>query len=63
LVWAFALRRSWRDERERHERLSAKAQTKLDHLAEESKVSDPAVLAVKRTVIEAALARSRARKS
>jgi electron transport complex protein RnfB len=61
--YAFHHLRFERDERERHERLSAKAQTKLDNLAEESKISDPAVLAVKRTVIEAALARSRARKS
>ncbi|HEY2928057.1 electron transport complex subunit RsxB [Piscinibacter sp.] len=51
-----------RDERERHERLSAKAQA-IDPLAEETKISDPDELAVKRSVIEAALARSRERKA
>ena len=60
--YAFHRFRFERDERERHERLSAKAQA-IDHLAEESKISDPEVLAVKRSVIEAALARSRARKA
>ena len=61
--YAFHRFRFERDERERHERLSAKAQAKLDDLAEESKISDPDELAVKRSVIEAALARSRERKA
>jgi electron transport complex protein RnfB len=51
-----------RDRREHDERLAAKAQRKLDHLAEESRLTDPAQLAAKRAVIEAALARARERK-
>lgn len=51
--------------REKHEhevRLEAKAREKLADLAAHSKISDEAVLDKKRSVIEAALARSRARR-
>lgn len=44
------------------ERLLAKGEHKLAHLAEESKLTDPAVLERKRATIEAALARARARR-
>ena len=51
-----------RDKREHDERLEAKAQHKLTHLEEESKLTDPAQLDRKRAVIEAALARARAKR-
>ncbi len=41
---------------------AAKAQEKLAHLAEHSQLTDPAVLERKRSIIEAALARAKARK-
>lgn len=44
------------------QRLQAKAQAKLADLAGHSKLTDPAQLAAKRAVIEAALARARSRK-
>lgn len=44
-------------------RLQAKAERKLANLAEESRLTDPAQLDDKRSVIEAALARARARRS
>jgi electron transport complex protein RnfB len=53
----------WRDERDRHEedeRLAAKASAKLADLQAHSAITDPEVLARKRAVIEAALARARA---
>jgi electron transport complex protein RnfB len=43
-------------------RLQAKAEHKLAHLAEESRLTDPVALDNKRAVIEAALARARARR-
>ena len=49
-----------RDEIEQRERHEAKALHKLEHLAEQSKHTDPATLDRKRALIEAALARSRA---
>jgi electron transport complex protein RnfB len=55
----------WRVERERREndeRLAAKAQAKLADLEQHSKLTDPDALAKKRAVIEAALARARARR-
>jgi electron transport complex protein RnfB len=58
-------RRALRLERERDEndeRLAAKARHKLEHLAEESRLTDAAQLAAKRAVIEAALERARARR-
>ncbi len=54
--------RTARDKIEHDERLAAKAQYKLDHLAEVSKLTDPAALDAKRAVIEAALARARAKR-
>jgi electron transport complex protein RnfB len=51
--------------REKHEqsaRLEAKAELKLKDLAAHSKLTDPAALDQKRAVIEAALARARARR-
>jgi electron transport complex protein RnfB len=44
-------------------RLQAKAERKLANLAEESRLTEPAQLDDKRSVIEAALARARARRS
>jgi electron transport complex protein RnfB len=55
----------WRVERERREndeRLAAKAARKLAHLEQESLHTDPEMLAKKRAVIEAAMARARARR-
>jgi electron transport complex protein RnfB len=47
---------------EQEARLEAKAAHKLEHLAELTKVSDEAELARKRAVVEAAMARARARR-
>lgn len=47
---------------EHDERLQAKAEHKLAHLPEVSKLTEPAELDAKRAVIEAALARARARR-
>ncbi|HEX5371276.1 MAG TPA: electron transport complex subunit RsxB [Aquabacterium sp.] len=47
---------------EHEERLRAKAEYKLAHLAELTKISDESDLARKRAVVEAALARARARR-
>jgi len=52
-----------RDKQENDARLQAKAEHKLAHLAEISKLSDPAELDKKRGVIEAALARARAKRA
>jgi electron transport complex protein RnfB len=52
-----------RDEAERRERLAAKADPKLAHLASESTLTDPTALERKRAVVEAALARARARRA
>ena len=60
--YAFRTQRRARDRREHDERLAAKARHKLEHLAEESRLTDPAALAGKRAVIEAALARAKARR-
>lgn len=51
-----------RAEQEQAERLRAKAAHKLAHLAELTKISDEGELARKRAVVEAALARARARR-
>jgi electron transport complex protein RnfB len=61
--YAFHQSRIARELQENEERLAAKAQAKLANLAEESRLTDPAALDRKRSVIEAALARARARKS
>ncbi len=51
-----------REQRENDERLAAKAQAKLADLAAHSRLTDPAALAAKRAVVEAALQRARARR-
>jgi len=61
--YAFHQFRVERDQREHDERLAAKAEAKLDDLAANSKITDEQALEGKRAVIEAALARSRARKA
>jgi Na+-translocating ferredoxin:NAD+ oxidoreductase subunit B len=58
----FHRRRLARAARENDERLAAKAPAKLADLAASSQVTDPAALERKRAVIEAALARARARR-
>jgi electron transport complex protein RnfB len=55
--------RGERDQRENDERLAARAEAKLADLAGHSTISDPAALAAKRAVIEAARQRARARRS
>jgi len=60
--YAWHQERTAREQFEHDERLAAKAQYKLDHLAEVSKLTDPAALDAKRAVIEAALARARAKR-
>jgi electron transport complex protein RnfB len=52
-----------RDAREHDERLAAKAQAALADLPAHSKLTEPAELDKKRSVIEAALARSRERRA
>ena len=51
-----------RAERDQAARLEAKAQHKLEHLQEQSLHTDPVVLDKKRAIIEAALAKARARR-
>jgi len=55
-------RRVIRQQQEDELQLEAKAQHKLDHLEEASKLTDPQQLDRKRAVIEAALARARAKR-
>jgi Na+-translocating ferredoxin:NAD+ oxidoreductase subunit B len=50
-----------REEQEQQERLLAKAEHKASNIAEHSQHTDPAILTQKRAVIEAALARARAK--
>jgi electron transport complex protein RnfB len=59
--YAFHAMRAERDKRENDERLAAKAQAKLDDFSAASTLTDPDELARKRAVVEAALARARAR--
>ena len=54
--------RTQRAKAENDDRLQAKAEHKLAHLPEVSKLTDPVQLDAKRAVIEAALARARARR-
>ena len=54
--------RTQRAKAENDERLQAKAEHKLAHLPEVSRLTDPVQLDAKRAVIEAALARARARR-
>jgi electron transport complex protein RnfB len=60
--YAFHQVRVARAQRENDERLRVKAEHKLAHLETESRHTDPAVLDRKRAVIEAALARARAKR-
>ncbi len=55
--------RQQRDLAEHEARQTLKAQHKLEHLAEHSKLTDPAALDRKRSMIEAALARAKARQA
>ena len=55
--------RQQRDLAEHEARQALKAQHKLEHLAEHSKLTDPAALDRKRSMIEAALARAKARQA
>ena len=60
--YAFHTLRVARDRRENDERLAAKAAAKLADLPAHTQHTDPAVIDRKRAVIEAALARARARR-
>lgn len=60
--YAFHQLRVVREKQENDARLQAKAEHKLAHLADISKLTDPAALDKKRSVIEAALARARAKR-
>jgi electron transport complex protein RnfB len=59
--YAFHRLRVERDARENEARLAAKAQAKLADLANQTRLTDPQAIERKRAVIEAALARARAR--
>ena len=59
--YAFHRRRLEREQRDNDERLAARAEAKLTDLAGHSTITDPAVLAAKRAVVEAALQRARRR--
>jgi electron transport complex protein RnfB len=61
--YAFHRFRTDRDKQENHERLALKAQAKLADLPAASAIVDPQALDRKRAVIEAALARARARRA
>ena len=54
--------RTERERRENDERLAAKAAAKLADLENQTRLTDPAAIDRKRAVIEAALARARARR-
>ena len=58
--YAFHQLRMEREQRENNERLAARAQSKLADLGQHSGITDPAALAAKRAVIDAALKRARA---
>jgi electron transport complex protein RnfB len=60
--YAFHRFRIEREQRENDERLAAKAQAKLAELEASSRITDPETLQRKRAVVEAALARVRARR-
>jgi electron transport complex protein RnfB len=60
--YAFHRARTERDRRENDERLAAKAAAKLADLEAASTITDPEALARKRAVIDAAMARARARR-
>jgi Na+-translocating ferredoxin:NAD+ oxidoreductase subunit B len=60
--YAFHRWRTERERRENDERLAAKAQAKLADLENQTRLTDPQAIERKRAVIEAALARARARR-
>ena len=60
--YAFHRLRVERDQRENDERLAAKALAKLADLGQHGGITDPAALAAKRAVIDAALKRARAKR-
>ena len=60
--YAFHRLRVERDQAEQDERLAAKAAAKLADLAAASRLTDAEALARKRAVVDAALARARARR-
>lgn len=60
--YAFHRLRVARDARENEARLTAKAEAKLADLANQTRLTDPQAIERKRAVIEAALARARARR-
>ena len=60
--YAFHRMRTERERRENDERLAAKAAAKLADLENQTRLTDPAAIDRKRAVIEAALARARARR-
>ena len=59
--YAFRQQRLERERREHDEALAEKARAKLADLSQQSRLTDPAALAAKRAVIEAALQRAAAR--
>jgi len=61
--FAFHTMRLVREKTENDARLEQKAEAKLADLASHSKITDPAVLDTKRAIIEAALARARAKRA
>ncbi len=61
--YAFSLQRRERAEAEQQQKLQAKAEAKLADLEGHSRLTDPAELDKKRAVIEAALARARAKRA
>jgi electron transport complex protein RnfB len=61
--FAFHTMRLVREKSENDARLEQKAEAKLADLASHSKITDPAVLDSKRAIIEAALARARAKRA
>lgn len=61
--YAFRRQRLEREHRENDERLAAKAAAKLADLQAASRLSDPLALKRKRAIVEAALARARARRA
>jgi len=61
--YAFHRQRLQREQQENDDRLAARAEAKLADLAGHSTLTDPAVLAAKRAVIEAARQRARARQA
>lgn len=59
--YEFRTMRLNRDKREQEQRLAARAASKLENLAEHSAIEDPAALDRKKSLIEAALERARAK--